>query len=186
MYTFFKTCISTLRISVKIWNIIKIVKSFKMLISINHNSLKKQQLKTAEAKESQGETRDTHVMGGTNQPTFFIILFCLWKNSTLMSPHTGSGWGNSNSMCFSSLRVWAGLDVWILTLSWYTTNWGSKRGECFRDRGQRYGERLQWRVMAVERTRHHRIQVLVVLEFLPWQLQKQPLVGSSLKPCFPI
>lgn len=57
--------------------------------------------------------------------TFFIILFCLWKNSTLMSPQTGSGWGNSKNMCLSSRRVWAGCDVWIFTFNWYTTNWGS-------------------------------------------------------------
>lgn len=59
--------------------------------------------------------------------TFFIILFCLWKNSTLMSPQTGSGWGNSKNMCLSSRRVWAGFDVWIFTFSWYTTNWGSAK-----------------------------------------------------------
>lgn len=54
--------------------------------------------------------------------TFFIILFCLWKNSTLMSPHTGSGCGNSKYMYFSSRLVFAGLEVWIFTFSWYTTN----------------------------------------------------------------
>ena len=31
----------------------------------------------------------------SKEQTFFSILFCLWKNSTLMSPHTGNGWGNS-------------------------------------------------------------------------------------------
>lgn len=59
--------------------------------------------------------------------TFFSILFCLWKNSTLISPHTGSGCGNSKNMFFSSLLVCVGLEVCIFTFSWYTTNWGSVR-----------------------------------------------------------
>lgn len=37
--------------------------------------------------------------------SFFSILFCLWKNSTLMSPHTGNGWGNSKDMNLSSHHV---------------------------------------------------------------------------------
>lgn len=59
--------------------------------------------------------------------TFFNTLFCLWKNSTLMSPQTGSGCGNSNSITLSSRFVWDGLEVWIFTFNWYTTNWGSGR-----------------------------------------------------------
>lgn len=50
--------------------------------------------------------------------TFFNTLFCLWKNSTLMSPQTGSGCGNSNSITLSSRLVWDGLEVWIFTFSW--------------------------------------------------------------------
>lgn len=61
----------------------------------------------------------------SKEQTFFSILFCLWKNSTLMSPHTGNGWGNSKYMNLSSRRVGPELEEYIFTFSWQTTNWGS-------------------------------------------------------------
>lgn len=63
--------------------------------------------------------------GKAKKPTFFNILFCLWKNSTLISPHTGKGWGNSKYMYLSSRREGPEGEVNIFTFSWYTTNWGS-------------------------------------------------------------
>lgn len=59
------------------------------------------------------------------KPTFFNILFCLWKNSTLISPHTGKGWGNSKYIYLSSRLEGPEGEVNIFTFSWYTTNWGS-------------------------------------------------------------
>lgn len=65
------------------------------------------------------------IHNGNKGQTFLSILFCLWKNSTLMSPHTGNGWGNSKYMNLSSRRVGPELEEYIFTFSWQTTNWGS-------------------------------------------------------------